>query len=266
MYKNMYFDEIGSGEDVLFIHGYISDSSVWENVKNNWNGNEHLVFPTLGGFYSKDRSPDLNEFDLKTHLNQIIDLVENHLRKPVNLVGWSYGATLSLLLAVKRPDLFKNVFLYEPGISSFIKDENVLNEIQNDRAKMAAKAIKNYSNGDLKSSIKEVVDGACNDNVFESFSNEEKNYFLNNSYTIPMMFKDKKAPDLDISYDDIKNVKTKIFISYGARARPAYKLVADELNKINNNFKVVVIPNAYHVVPVNNAKAFISSVKNSFEI
>ncbi|XRJ97798.1 alpha/beta fold hydrolase [Latilactobacillus sakei] len=264
----LFFDESGSGEDLLFIHGYISDGNVWGKVKEAWSGNEHILAPTLEGFYSERinfSKEYLNTFSLTNHLNSLIELIEEKCTMPVRVVGWSYGASLALLLAIKRPDLVKSVFAYEPGISSFIKKKDVLTEIQADRADMASGAIQALKLHEYQLAIEKVVDGACRKNgVFQTLSPDIKELFLENSETIPLMFNTKEAPNLQVSNEDIKNIATEITLSYGEFARPAYKLVVQEATDLINNSKLVVIPGAYHIVPVQSPGNFIQAIKNSF--
>lgn len=266
--NKLVYDEFGNGEDIIFIHGYISDGHVWNRVENEWTGNEHIFIPTLEGFYL-DQVPyskeSLSTFSLSNHLNSLIELIENKCTAPVRLVGWSYGASLALLLATKRPDLIKSIFAYEPGISSFIEDESVLRMIGEDRANMASGAIQALNQDDYELAIEQVVDGACKeDGIFKTLASDTKQLFLENAMTIPLMFNTKAAPDLQVSKDDIRGISADVTMSYGEFARPAYKLVVQEANKLIEDSKLVVIPEAYHIVPVQSPESFIKTIKNSF--
>jgi len=266
--NKLVYDEFGSGEDVIFIHGYISDRHVWNKVANVWAGNEHIFIPTLEGFYL-DQVPYSKEslitFSLSNHLNSLIELIENKCTAPVRIVGWSYGASLALLLATKRPDLIKSVFAYEPGISSFIEDDGVLKVIGKDRIDMASDAIRALNQHDYLLAIEQVVDGACKEKgIFQTLPSDTKQLFLENAMTIPLMFNTKAAPNLQISNDDVRGISADVTMSYGEFARPAYKLVVQEANNLIKNSKLVVIPKAYHIVPVQSPDFFIKAIKNSF--
>lgn len=266
--NTLFFDESGSGEDLLFIHGYISDGNVWGRVRDEWPGDEHILIPTLEGFYSEHNplsEETLNSFSLSNHLNSLVELIEAKCTMKVRIVGWSYGASLALLLATKRPDLVKSVFAYEPGISSFIEKKDVLKEIQTDRVDMASAAIQALNMHDYKLAIEKVVDGACQkEGMFQTLSPETKKLFLENSETIPLMFNTKQAPNLQISNESIRHIPLDITLSYGEFARPAYKLVVQEASDLIDNSELSVVPGAYHIVPVQSPSDFIRTIKNSF--
>lgn len=262
------YDEFGNGEYVIFIHGYISDGHVWNKVKLGWTGEEHIFIPTLEGFYLNQElnsKNTLDAFDLSNHLNSLIELIKNECTAPVRIVGWSYGASLALLLAIKIPNSIKSVFAYEPGISSFIENGSVLKMIEEDRADMASGAIQALNKHDYELAIEQVVDGACQKKgIFKTLSANTQKLFLENSMTIPLMFNTKVAPNLRVSNDDIREISVDVTISYGEFARPAYKLVAQVAKSMIKNAKLEVIPKAYHIVPVQNPDNFIRAVKKSF--
>ncbi|MGY3702111.1 alpha/beta fold hydrolase [Leuconostoc gelidum] len=266
--NQLVYDEFGSGEDIIFIHGYISDGQVWNKVKSCWTGNEHILIPTLEGFYlnqapySKD---SLSTFNLSNHLNSLIELIKSKCTAPVRIVGWSYGASLALLLAIKIPGLIKSVFAYEPGISSFIENSSVLKMIEEDRVDMASSAIQALNKHNHELAIEQVVDGACQKKrIFQSLPENIQKLFLENSMTIPLMFNTKVAPNLRVSNDDIRGISADVTISYGEFARPAYKLVAQETASMIKKAKLEIIPKSYHIVPVQNTDSFVKAIKKSF--
>ena len=52
------------------------------------------------------------------HRDDMIELVEGHIRAPVTLAGHSMGATVALLLAGRRPDLARGVAMLDPVLMS----------------------------------------------------------------------------------------------------------------------------------------------------
>ncbi len=52
------------------------------------------------------------------HRDDVIELIEGHIRAPVTLAGHSMGATVALLAAGKRPDLARGVAMLDPVFMS----------------------------------------------------------------------------------------------------------------------------------------------------
>ncbi|GGL59818.1 alpha/beta hydrolase [Sporolactobacillus putidus] len=255
------YDEVGQGEEIVFVHGYISDRRIWSQVREHWYDSGHLFFPTLEGFWEDSLEFRESNFSVDNHIEDIVDFLEKVCTPPVHLVGWSYGASLVLLVAARRPDLVKSVFAYEPGISSFVLDKKILQQIQRDRVEMASPAIGAVKAGNTKEAVKYIVNGACNrEGVFEDFDEELKQRFFDNASTVPLMFTERSAPNLPASSEDLKRILCPVTISYGEYARPAYRLVAKEAAKIIPNSIIQIIPGAMHVVPVTSPEIFLLKI------
>ncbi|MDX2235395.1 MAG: alpha/beta hydrolase [Hyphomonadaceae bacterium] len=52
------------------------------------------------------------------HRDDVVELIEGHIRAPVTMAGHSMGATVSLLAAGKRPDLARGVAMIDPVLMS----------------------------------------------------------------------------------------------------------------------------------------------------
>ena len=110
------YREEGEGQPVVFVHGGISDLRTWEQQ-----------LPAVGHSYRaiaySTRFTRPNE-DIEPGADlQILQQVEDHaalLREidaaPAHLVGNSGGAGLSLLTAVRHPDVVRTLVLEEPPV------------------------------------------------------------------------------------------------------------------------------------------------------
>ncbi len=116
------YREQGKGEPVVFVHGGLSDLRAWEQQ-----------LPAIGRSYraiaysrrfarpNEDTDPEADDLmslgaeDLAAFLREID-------AAPAHLVGNSGGALISLLVAVRHPDLVRTLVLEEPPVVSlFVK-------------------------------------------------------------------------------------------------------------------------------------------------
>jgi pimeloyl-ACP methyl ester carboxylesterase len=105
--SRIFFETTGEGEPVLLLHGGLGTIDDFASQR-----------PTLAGCFKvvaferpgHGHTADIAEpFSFAAMLGYTIDFIEASTLGPVNLVGWSDGAILSLLLAISRPDLLKRM-------------------------------------------------------------------------------------------------------------------------------------------------------------
>ncbi|MHA1975835.1 MAG: alpha/beta fold hydrolase [Candidatus Hodarchaeales archaeon] len=115
----VFYEEIGEGSPVVFIHGYLGSSrSHWGHQLDdpNLSTKYHLIAPdlrgfaksSLGKFVEKNKTIDLLE-DIHYLLNKVLDLKN----KPV-LVGYSVGATLCIQYCLQNPGKVSGLVLLGP--------------------------------------------------------------------------------------------------------------------------------------------------------
>ncbi len=99
----------------IFLHGWGFSKEIWEeffDLKNS----TFLDLP----FHGESKFNGKNEI-LKKFSEEIYRKIENE-KEPVNLIGWSLGATVSILVALKKPENLQKMVLV--GFSPKFKDEN----------------------------------------------------------------------------------------------------------------------------------------------
>lgn len=95
---------VGHGPAVLFVHGLGSTHRFWGGVYDALGGDYQLGFPDLAGWGESWAVP--GPYDVPTHLARLRAFREAHLPKgPLVLVGYSFGALLSLAASGAWPDV-----------------------------------------------------------------------------------------------------------------------------------------------------------------
>ena len=96
------------GEAVVLLHGGLSKTSSWDYIMVPPLEDEFHIFAydcTAHGF-TGDQEDSLH-FDFQTH--EAIAYLEDIVKEPAHLIGWSDGANIALMVAIQRPDLVKSI-------------------------------------------------------------------------------------------------------------------------------------------------------------
>ena len=107
--------EAGSGEPLLFLHGWGLSPRTYENaIIRLCAAGVRVIAPGLPGFGGSDGLPlrDINVTAYAERVGRFVDTLD--LPVPVFLAGHSLGGGVALRLAVDRPELVRSLTLVDP--------------------------------------------------------------------------------------------------------------------------------------------------------
>jgi pimeloyl-ACP methyl ester carboxylesterase len=106
---NLYsYEWENDGEAVVLLHGGLSKTSSWDYIMVPPLEDEFHVFAydrTAHGFTGDQ--PGSLHFDFQTL--EAIAYLEDIVKEPAHLIGWSDGGNIALKVAIARPDLVKSI-------------------------------------------------------------------------------------------------------------------------------------------------------------
>lgn len=108
-----WYDELGAGEPLVLLHGGCVDARFFVGNIGPLAERFHVFTPERRGH---GHTPDVEgplTYDVMAR--DTIDFLETVVRAPAHLVGHSDGAVVAMLLAMKRPDLVRNLVLISGG-------------------------------------------------------------------------------------------------------------------------------------------------------
>ena len=121
-----------AGENVLFIHGFISSSAFWTetllpNFSSTAKSTYRLLAVNLLGF-GRSPKPTDSLYTLREHVDMIEkSVLEAYKVKSFHNVAHSLGCILALAIAVKHPGSVKSLTLLAP-VNSFFYQTSFLRQ------------------------------------------------------------------------------------------------------------------------------------------
>lgn len=106
----------GEGTPVVFVHGAISDMRVWEPYQAMISDDRRFVAYTQRYFGTGEWPEDRSNFQIATHVADLIAVVEGLDAGPVDLVTWSYSGEVGVRAMLARPELFRSAVHFEPTL------------------------------------------------------------------------------------------------------------------------------------------------------
>jgi pimeloyl-ACP methyl ester carboxylesterase len=111
-----YYEEHGSGDPLLLLHGGLADASGFALQTPAFAERYRVVVPDRRGH---GRTPDVDgpiTYDVMA--DDTIALMDDLATGPAHLVGWSDGGDIGLLVAIKRPDLVRKLVVMGANFSA----------------------------------------------------------------------------------------------------------------------------------------------------
>jgi pimeloyl-ACP methyl ester carboxylesterase len=103
-----YFEQMGEGAPIVFIHGLGCDVQMWVGITALSNSHLTITYDLIGHGRSQ-RKWDLLTFD--AYVEQLANLLRERKLTGATLVGFSIGGAIAIRMAERYPSLVKGVIL-----------------------------------------------------------------------------------------------------------------------------------------------------------
>jgi pimeloyl-ACP methyl ester carboxylesterase len=106
---NISYEEAGSGEAIVFVHGLWVDRRCWLHQKKHFTKDFKVVIYDLRG-HGESGKPS-KQYSVWTHGEDLYALIKHLGLKQANIVGHSMGGMVACVLAVRHPEVVKRLVL-----------------------------------------------------------------------------------------------------------------------------------------------------------
>ena len=125
---NIYYEEYGQGEPLLFLHGGMGSVEDLKQVIPLLAKRFHVIVPDQPG-HGRSDFPDSLSYQLMADYE--LKLLTQLKLDSVNVLGWSDGGNTALLMAKKNPKLVKKIVVSGANYSTEAFDSGMLDEEKN---------------------------------------------------------------------------------------------------------------------------------------
>lgn len=237
----LYFEVVGEGESIVFIHGFTLDHRMWKPQVDEFRKKFKVITYDLRGF-GKSSTPE----DKYSHHEDLKALLD-HLGVPnAHIVGLSLGGEIALDFAVSYPDMVKTLTLADSSLGGYKStvDWNVHSEFGLDKAK------ENWLNHQVFDKTRE------NKGALEKLKQIVSDYsgwhWFNNDP------REKVSPS---TIEQIQNIKVPTIIMIGEYDLSYFKDIAEILNNKIPNSKKIIIKNSGHMSNLENIEQFNKTIE-----
>jgi non-heme chloroperoxidase len=246
---------------VVFVHGSLNDYRSWNQQVPFFARRFTTITYSRRNHYPNPWSDYPTDYNLETEETDLVSLIEAlHLDEPVHLVGASYGAFASLILANKAPHVVRSLVLEEPPILSVLPSEGrgmgaIIRESEYrfERLVLAPLRI-----GDLESAAKGFIDSLEGNGAYDSLPRATKAMMLQNDRTLEKELPTKERDPFSV--EQMRETSVPTLLVRGADSARMYQEITRILSESLPHVQTAIIPHSSHAVHQQNPEIFNQTV------
>ena len=255
--------EQGSGAPVVFVHGAPSDYRTWiphcAELSVRW----RAISYSQRYFGTAPWGTDWPPFSMRLHADDLITLLQALDAGPAHVVAWSYGGHIALTAAVERPELFRSLFVYEPGTPTYVSEATELAAIADDASRLFGPVFAAVRAGDNETAVRVLLDGSGErTGYFDSQSVERRKIQRENARVMSVLLSQPAPPALTSA--QLASLRMPVAIRWGELTRPFFGVVSRAAARCIGGRSHGAVANAGHLWPEEDPAAFTREIERFY--
>ena len=162
--------EQGQGDPVVFVHGTLGDYRTWDGQIEPFSKKYRVISYSRRYHYPNHWPQDTSSFSVVVHAEDLVAFIKALKVGRVHLVGHSFGAFISLLVAGDYPELIRSLTLVEPPVMSLLtttpQGDSLLQNLQ--RRPIQNSPAEAFQGGDNEEGVRRFINRVLGDNAYEN--------------------------------------------------------------------------------------------------
>jgi pimeloyl-ACP methyl ester carboxylesterase len=249
------YQDAGSGPPLVLVHGTIVDHRIWQPQIAELSRTCRVIAPSLRHYFPErwDRVGD--DFSIEQHARDVIGLVKALKLGKIHLLGWSRGGLVAVEVARRSPEMIKTL-IFEDATIDLVGNDSEQSRIANDAAGVRLQNLKTrLLRGDDRRGTEEFIDAINGAGAWARLAPAHQQVMIDNIHTA--LAADVRNP---VPREFFSRLSAPTLLITGENSPRRYAALYDELHKLRNFGPTVVVPNAAHLMHLENAQAFNAAV------
>ncbi len=241
----IYYELQGEGEPLALVHGSWVNASAWQGVAPGLAESfQVLIYDRRG--HSRSERP-VRQGSVHEDADDLGALLEALDLAPAHVVTDSFGGSIALRLAAKRPELLRSLSCHEPPLFDLLADDPASQEHLRQGARSFEAVAKRIAAGDHEAAARQFVEEvAFGPGAWENeLPGEIRAIFTENAPTFLDELGDPHQLGADL--EALARLETPVRLTQGSESPPVFPRVIDRLVEVMPSAKRATIEGAAHV-------------------
>lgn len=255
-----YRDNRAAAPTIVFLHGAVTDLRMWDAHRALAEPEFRTVAYTQRYHGTGPWAANWPPYGVNTHSRDLTAFVEQLGAGPVHLVAWSYAGHIAFDAALRRPDLFRSVYVYEPGATTYVSDPAEFAAWAQDAGQAFGPVFGAVRQGDDVQALKLLLDASSSSTgYFATQSAAAQRMELDNARTMSELLLRQEAPP-EITCAQLGTLRVPTRVGYGGTTRPQYAVTSRAAQRCVGGTGHFVVEGRNHMWPMEDPAAFTRSV------
>lgn len=256
---DMAYVERGQGAPLILVHGALSDYRTWLPVIPELSETNRTIAVSLRHYYPEKWQGGDNDLNLEQHANDLAEFIKTLKLGPVNLLGHSRGAVVSMMVASNNPDLVSNLVLAEPApVKTLLSDNPRMKEQLAERESLIKKAVDRYQKGDPEGGLKMFVEYVAGPGAWDATSDSRRKTLRENSWTQLSQISDFET---SFTCNNASKISSRTLFIGGDRSQEIFSQMNSAVKSCMKGANTAMIGDSGHFMYSNNPTAFVFEVQ-----
>jgi pimeloyl-ACP methyl ester carboxylesterase len=253
----LYCELTGSGDPLVFVHGSWVDHASWQLVVPDL-ARSFLVLTYDRRGHSLSERP-LGQGSRREDEADLAALVEALDLAPAHVVGNSFGGSIALGLAARRPDLFRSLIVHEAPLMGLVAGDAELRPLMKELQGRFDSVVAQLRAGDIAGGTRRFVEEiALGPGAWEQLPEEVRQRNMNNAPTFLDELQDAEWANLDVSA--LSSFSSPALLTQGDQSPPWFPKIMSKLAGTIDGAERLTFAGAGHVPQLTHPHEYVRAV------
>jgi pimeloyl-ACP methyl ester carboxylesterase len=250
---NLKYFVVGSGEPIVLLHCTGGSGRQWAELAELLRTDFQVIAPDLCGYGGTTHWPGVGPFNLAVEADLVCALIDA-FKRPVHLVGHSFGGAVALKLALRYPEHLKSLTVIEPASFHLLRHGDDMDDLAFRQISEVAAIIANAVNcGDYVGAMRRFVDFWNGQGAWNALPNPQRIALATRINKVTLDF--WATLNDSIRRGDLFNMAVPTLVIFGERSPLPTRRICFHLARVLPNVRQRAIADAGHMLPMTHFKA-----------
>ena len=239
--SDLYQEEDGAGEPLVLVHGSWSGTFTWSLAMPGLAGALRVIAYDRRG-HGQSPAPPPGPLARRRHEDDLAALIESAAGGRAHVAGNSYGGSIALGLASRRPELFRSVSAHEPPLVGIAARDPIVERAAKDLETVG----EIVDHGDAEAGARHFVENvAIGPGAWPMLPPEIHRAMVRNAPAFAAELRDPDWADADL--DALAGLTMPILLTQGNASLPWFAPIVETLARAAPQAELATIDGAGHV-------------------